>query len=177
MHRGAMWGVTGAVLVAACLAGLAGYHLYQRHLSSNLKRTLVAAMDPHCSIADVQQYLHAARPLVRTKRDAEVLAQTQKAFEMAVAAQQTMDEYRQYTLRNLNDTLQDATNKLEEYQGMSAAQVKEAIKEDEQIEKEKKQLSDEWDRDNDDAVKEQAEAGKLFNQVRAELGMPPLPQN
>jgi hypothetical protein len=42
--------------------------------------------------------------------------------------------------------------------------------------KEEKRESDEWKQRDNDADREQAEAGKLFNQVRAEIGMPPLPQ-
>jgi hypothetical protein len=128
------------------LAGFLGYYLYQRHLSSDLKRTLVAAMDPHCSVADVQQYLHAARPLVRTKRDAEVLAQMEHAFELDLDAQQTAQFLQQNPLPKLD-------------QIWGAAHGKET-----------------WDMQNDSEHREQAEAGKLYNQVRAELGMPPLPQ-
>jgi hypothetical protein len=164
------------------LGGFLGYYLYQRHLSSDLKRILVAAMDPHCSVADVQQYLHAARPLVRTKRDWDVLAQTQKAFEMAVDAQQTSDEYLQYLQQTLDDgvTRQSAFWKLEQIEeqyrseGLRVpadlkAQEAEALKEE-------KRESDEWKQRDNDADREQAEAGKLFNQVRADIGMPPLPQ-
>lgn len=69
MRKAVSLAVAGAVLAAVCLAGFLGYYLYQRHLSSDLRRTLVAAMDPHCSVADVQQYLHAPRTLGRACPD------------------------------------------------------------------------------------------------------------
>ncbi len=146
MRRGVALAVAGAVLASVCLAGFLGYYLYQHHLSSDLKRTLVAAMDPHCSVADVQQYLHAARPLVRTKRDAEVLAQTQEAFEMAADAQQTAQFLQQNPLQMLKQVW--------------GAELGEET----------------WKMQNDAEDREQVEATKLFNQVRSELGMPPLPQ-
>ena len=62
-------GVLAVILVGGCFGG---YQLYQRHyLSSGMKRTLTAAMDPSATESDIRTYIRDARLQVHTSRDAK----------------------------------------------------------------------------------------------------------
>jgi len=71
------------VAAVLCIAGIAavsvvGYRAYQSHLSSDLRRTLAAALSPGASIADVRTYQSDARRAVHTRKDREVDAKFER---------------------------------------------------------------------------------------------------
>jgi hypothetical protein len=79
-----------AVVVLLITGGAAGgYYLYQHHLSGDVKRLLVAANDEHSSEMETRQYVAQARPMVRTKRDREVLGQFEEATALSLVFRRT----------------------------------------------------------------------------------------
>jgi hypothetical protein len=72
------------LLVIIGLACVGSCRLYQRrYLSSDIKPTLKAAMDPAATEADVMAYIRDARLQVRTEKDAEVLQNFQTCVQLA----------------------------------------------------------------------------------------------
>lgn len=70
------------LVVVSCVGyGILRYH--NRHLSSELKRTLIASLDSSASEDDIHAYLREARLQVRTRKDAEVLQKFETAVEFA----------------------------------------------------------------------------------------------
>jgi predicted Zn-dependent protease len=82
-------------------AGIGIYRHYQaNHISSDLRRTLTAAVDPRCSMNDELTYLRDARAQVRSLRD----AQLEDYLQSAVESMQT--DFCSY-LRNMMTTSND----------------------------------------------------------------------
>jgi len=69
-----------AILITA---GFGGWHLYQNHLSSDLKRTLIAGVDPNANEADVHVYIRDARLQVRTKKDQTTFDKLVRVMQLA----------------------------------------------------------------------------------------------
>src|SRR5208283_3114742 len=84
----------GVSLVVLLITGgvTGGYFLYQHHLSDDLRRLLIAANDEHASQMETREYTAQARPLVRTKRDREVLEQFETALALLNSLQEDMQE-------------------------------------------------------------------------------------
>ncbi len=79
--------VTVALLVLLAAGSYLGYYEYDHHhLTSDLKRTLQAALDPDTTDADAAAYLRQAHLQVRTKLDAEVEGRFQQAVTLAMSA-------------------------------------------------------------------------------------------
>jgi hypothetical protein len=74
-------GVIGLVVLTAVCYG--SFRLYENHLSSTLKRTLLASMDSSASENDIRSYLRDARLQVRTQKDAVVLQELEDAVNCA----------------------------------------------------------------------------------------------
>lgn len=99
------------VLIAATSTG--GWYLYQHHLSDDVKRLLVAANDEHASQAETRQYVTQARPLVRTKRDRDVLEQFETALALVDRSQEEQredEEEIENNKRNLSATNLETTD-------------------------------------------------------------------
>lgn len=166
------------------LAGLAyaGYWRYDHtHISSSLRESLTAAVNPANTESDVLMDLNNAQSQIHTTRDAEVESILQRAVQLAqsaiAASQRTnahgkqnsaeLDKYvaleRQYKRRNiavpqsLKDYIQTATQEQKEAQQKAAAPDA-----TEQLDQKVAQ---------DDSV----QALLLFQQLRAALGLPLLP--
>jgi len=74
------------VFVVIGMAGIAalaveGYRAYQAHVSSDLRKTLTAALDPTTRVGDIRTYQRKARLDVHTKKDRDLDAK----FERLVA--------------------------------------------------------------------------------------------
>ncbi len=91
MRPTAWIGVSLAVVLIAG-ASTGGWYLYQHRLSDDVKRLLVAANDEHASQTETRQYVTQARPLLRTKRDREVLGQFEEALALLDSVQQDRQE-------------------------------------------------------------------------------------
>jgi hypothetical protein len=77
----------GLLLVIIGLACFGSYRLYQRrYLSSDIKRTLKAAVDPAATEADVMAYIRDARLQVHTEKDAEVLQNFETCVQLKMQA-------------------------------------------------------------------------------------------
>lgn len=59
-----------------------GWRLYQNHLSTDLRSTLIAATDPTASDADIHAYLRRARLQIRTERDVEIFGKITTAVQL-----------------------------------------------------------------------------------------------
>ncbi len=99
------------VLIAGCATG--GYYLYQHHLSDDVRRLLVAANDEHASQMETREYTAQARPLVRTKRDREVLEQFETALALLNSLQDDMQEDAEEIEKNERNERNLAANDLE----------------------------------------------------------------
>jgi len=173
------WVRQGVFLVLVAGAGYAGYRHYDRtHLSPSLRQTLIAAVDPRSTDTDVLIDLGNARSQVSTSRDAEVEARFERVLQLAQiasdasqrahargkAASAKLEKYlalqRQYQSRNmevpqnLKDVIQRATQEQKEAQ-------------------QKPDPTQELDRKL--AEDDSAEARNLLQQLRGDLGLPPLP--
>jgi hypothetical protein len=175
-----VFGIITAALVVCAAGTFFGWRAYQNHLSTPLRRTLTAAMDPNATIADFRQYLHEARPLVRTRKDAELLDEVQQAFQMAEEADQTSEEYANYLQTAVEDGAFHRSQfwKLEDIEegyrrdGIpEPAGLKTQIDDALQQEKLDAKL---WDERAEEAKLEQKRAEDLFTKIRAELGLPVL---
>ena len=157
--------------------GYAGYWRFDHtFISPGLKESLTAAVDPANTESDILADLRNAQSQIHTTRDAEVEAMLQRAvllMQSAEAASQTanasgnsaeLDKYialqQQYKRQNmkvpqsLKDYIQRATQ--EEQQAKKNPSAAEVL--DQQV-----------------AQEDSAQAAHLFQQLRAALGLPPLP--
>jgi Skp family chaperone for outer membrane proteins len=159
--------------------GYAGYWRFDHvFISPGLKESLTAAVDPANTESDTLADLRTAQSQIHTTRDAEVEAMLQRAvllMQSAEAASQTasasssgnsaeLDKYialeRQYKRRNMKvpqsliDYIQRATQ--EEQQAKKNPGADEVL--DQQV-----------------AQDDSAQAAHLFQQLRAALGLPPVP--
>jgi hypothetical protein len=76
-----IFGVSIGIIGLGCFGG---YVLYQRHyLSSDIRRSLTAAMDPTATESDVLTYIRDARLQVRTERDRETLEKFETCVQLA----------------------------------------------------------------------------------------------
>jgi putative alpha-1,2-mannosidase len=176
----------GLLLLAGC--AIYGFQYYQWHyLSTDLSRALTAAMDPAGNEKDVDGYLHDARLLVRTKRDATVLHKFETFFAEAKDANETKNRRFREVLQSLDDTVRGKDYEFyhqldairSSYRQMHVAvpktlqdQMTAELKEIPIRQKEKKESGDAEDRRAD---REQAHAQQLLKELRSDLGMPPLP--
>jgi hypothetical protein len=144
--------VTFALFIALIGLGcFGGYRLYQRrYLSSDMKRTLTAAMDPAASENDVVTYIRDARLQVHTERDIAILEKFETCMQLAKDASEIEQRLWKETLDSLS-----ALGSRSEYRWPE----KQAY--DLKLEKLAKD--------------EAGTAQKLYKEVRAELGLPPLP--
>jgi hypothetical protein len=170
------------LIAAACLIGLVacgfgGYHLYDNHhLSSDLKHTLRAAMDPNTSVADDRIYIRDARLQVRTKLDAQVLAKVERleAITDADAERSRLVLNRQQNLGK-SETVNRLVATARGYRAHGlpvpkslSDDIDQAI--DEDAEKTKELMT--W-ADREEA-KDHAETNKLYPEVLSDLGLPPV---
>ena len=156
--------------------GYAGYWRFDHtFISPGLKESLTAAVDPANTESDILTDLRNAQSQIHTTRDAEVESMLQRAvllMQSAEVASQTasansaeLDKYialqRQYKRQNmkvpqsLKDYIQRATQ--EEQQAKKNPSAAEVL--DQQV-----------------AQENSAQAAHLFQQLRAALGLPPLPK-
>lgn len=157
--------------------GYAGYWRFDHtFISPSLKESLTAAVDPANTESDTLADLRNAQSQIHTTRDAEVEAMLQRAVLLMQSAEAAsrpasasgnsaeLDKYialqRQYKRRNmkvpqsLTDYIQRATQ--EEQQAKKNPGATEVL--DQQV-----------------AQEDSAQAARLFQQLRAALGLPPLP--
>ncbi len=174
--------VSISVVFGLCILILGGSHLYQRHLSSDLKREIIACFDPSGTDNDAQRYIHDARLLVRTRKDAEVLSKLERAADMARHSGAVRQGHLSQTQEDITAMIMgtDNTSKLikirSEYLQRHAGvpqELENSIRDSMASDKEATARGEqEWK----DAVEEGKQALKLAQEVRADVGLPPLPE-
>jgi capsule polysaccharide export protein KpsE/RkpR len=141
--KSATLGLFVAVIGFGCFGG---YQLYQwRYLSSDIKRTLTAAMDPLASENDVMAYVRDARLQVHTQKDAEIL----EKVETCTFSAKDASEIEARLLKQLTNQLWASKGRQQEKQLYNVAEKR--------------------------AKDEERTAQGLSRELRAELGLPPLP--
>jgi len=163
------------------LAGLAyaGYWRYDHaFISPGLRESLTAAVDPANTESDILMDLRNAQTQIHTLRDAEVESMLQRAVlltQSAAAASQQSGAHGRGSSAELDRYL--ALQKQYKRRGMKVPQsLKDYIQRATQEEKEAPNKTNPT-RELDQQVSQQdsAEAAQLFQQLRAALGLPPLP--
>jgi hypothetical protein len=163
------------------LAGLAyaGYWRYDHaFISPGLRESLTASVDPASTQSDILMALRNAQTQVHTLRDAEVESMLQRAVlltQSAAAASQQTGANGKGTSASLEKYL--ALQRQYKRRGMKVPQsLKDYIQRATQEEQEA-QIKPDPTRELDQQVSQQdsAEAAQLFQQLRAALGLPPLP--
>ena len=145
-----------------------GRRLYEHHLSSDLRQTLVAAADPSASLDDVQAYVRDGRLQVRTERDRAELAKLVKLVQLQEDSEQLFVNLKGDIaggpcpqLEQLEQLEQlDSSEVTSSYGRNLATECKDNMR---LLEEEQKQV-------NNDTK----EFNRLFGELRADLGLPPL---
>lgn len=80
--------ILGYILPALVLLalGIVSHYMYERHLTGDFKRDMIAASDTEESLIEMDSYLHQARLDMRTKRDRELLERFEKAKRLMETA-------------------------------------------------------------------------------------------
>jgi hypothetical protein len=181
--KAAILGPLTAVMILSCFGG---YQLYQRrYLSSDLKRTLIAAMDPAVTENDIVAYLHDARLQVRTRKDAEILQKFETTIQFAKDASEINNRLFNERMKSIDDMTSRNTHfdKLvaiaQDYQKSGIVIPKDLLAQIHQARIDDKAEHDQqrsrWDADEQRAKDEATGAKKLYGEVRSELGLPPVP--
>jgi hypothetical protein len=185
----------GVSLVVLLIAGGAtgGYFLYQHHLTDDVRRLLIAANDEHASQMETREYTAQARPLVRTKRDREVLEQSETSLALLNSLQEDMQEDTEEIEENkralattdwMNDECYAAFRELADTKGYSATGVSPSTEVMNEMDKDRK-LGDECKKRQEQAFNERLDREKRngdlavqdLNSVRKAIGLPPLPKS
>ena len=186
MKRTLRLGSIATHLVVAIAGIFGGYVLYERHyLSSGLKRTLTAAMDASALENDVMTYLRDARLQVNTTRDAEVLEQLETCIQLAKDSREISDRHLNRAMQSLSNTTDELRtfNSLvdlrSKYWGahMPVPKNLQALIDEEaqNIKTRRKQDEELYAIEEKRASDESNTANRLYKEVRAELGLTPLP--
>jgi hypothetical protein len=163
------------------LAGIAyaGYWRYDHaFISPGLKESLTAAVDPANTESDILEDLHNAQTQVHTKRDVEVESLLQRAViltQSAEAASQRSSAHGKQNSAELQKSL--AQERQYKRRGMEVPQsLKDYIQQatHDKIEDQKQPDATEL-LDQKAAQDDSVQAQQLFQQLRATLGLPPLP--
>ena len=170
-----------AIVWLILLAGLAyaGYWRYDHaFISPGLRESLTAAVDPANTQSDILEDLRNAQTQIHTLRDAEVESMLQRAVlltQSAAAATQQSGAHGRGSSAELDRYL--ALQRQYKRKGMEVPQsLKDYIQRATQEEKEAQNNPDpNRALDQQTAQDDSAQAAQLFQQLRAALGLPPLP--
>jgi hypothetical protein len=170
-----------AIVWLILLAGLAyaGYWRYDHaFISPGLRESLTAAVDPANTQSDILEDLRNAQTQIHTLRDAEVESMLQRAVlltQSAAAATQQSGTHGRRSSAELDRYL--ALQRQYKRKGMEVPQsLKDYIQRATQEEKEAQNNPDpNRELDQQTAQDDSAQAAQLFQQLRAALGLPPLP--
>lgn len=160
--------------------------MYQRcYLSSDLKRTLIAAMDPAVTENDIMAYIHEARLQVRTRKDAEVLQKFQTAIQLAKDASEIDSRLFKERMQSIDSILSRNTpfdklvNVAKQYQDSGIPIPKDLLAKIDQAsidaKTDRNQQRGVWDAEEQREKEETTTAKALYKEVRSDLGLPPLP--
>ena len=139
--------ILGYLSMMAIVGVLVGYQEYdKRYISSDLRRTLTAAVDVTASQADIESYIRTARLQVRTKKDAALLGMYEQFMILSQIAAGRDARYRLLQQRDSEDIRRGTPQEWDE----RGKQEKEA-----------------WD----EARREEKEASELYKNVLKELGL------
>jgi hypothetical protein len=157
----------------------AGYWRYDHaFISPGLRESLTAAVDPATTQSDILMDLNNAQTQIHTTRDAEVESMLQRAVllaQSAEAASQSTGAHGKQTSAKLQKFL--AQERQYKRRGMEVPQsLKDYIQSATQDEKDAQKQPGATEQLNQKAAQDDsAEALRLFQQLRAALGLPPLP--
>jgi len=176
----------GLFFGSTALLCFGGYRVYDRHyLSSDLKRTLVAAVDPSASENDLVAYIRDARLQVRTTRDREVFTSFQDSYRLLKDVSEMRSRRlsdAMHSLRSMaaGDSMVEKLIEIRSEYWRSNIPVPKSL-----LEEIAKALNDEKAKETRDAElrdleekradAEEKKGRALYAEVRTALGLPPLP--
>jgi len=174
-------------LVAGCIGG---YRMYQRYyLSSDLRRTLTAAMDESATEADIQSYLRTARLQIRTKKDTNTVRDFEECLALAKDAAEISRRHWKESLESIAASgpygkeykhYDDLIDTVKRYWSAGRETPKELSaeihQESQRIKTEREQKEKRYKSEEETGKQESAKALSLLNGVRATLKMPPIPK-
>jgi len=167
-----------AIVWLILLAGLAyaGYWRYDHtFISPGLRESLTAAVDPASTQSDILKDLTNAKSQIHTTRDAEV----EGLLERAVLLTQSAAAASQHNGNSADSDLDRDLALQRQYRrrGIQVPQsLKDAIQQAAREQKEAQQKPDPtMQLDQQVSQQDSADAAQLFQQLRAALGLPPLP--
>ncbi len=155
------WLVACGLLAILGGCALGAWRIYERHLSADLRRTLMAAADPDCSEADLRAYIREARLQRRTEKDRAVVEELEQAVALAADAEQQDAEYWQDWRAGMQESLGPVDVPQAEWDAHLRREKADDAAADKALQLEKS-----------DAVA----AKQFFAKFRADLGLPPLAQ-
>ena len=166
-----------ALLLCVCSAiigSLAIHHLYERHLSSEFRRLMIAADDEHESYAEQAIFIHDARKAARTEKDIELLRNYEQANDLMLQANETV-EHAQQALEEEQHDIQNLSEKFAQDRATTSAdQVKLGTDVEEARIDARRKLNQNIE-SVEKSKKQMREAIALHNSIRKELGLPDLP--
>jgi hypothetical protein len=180
-------GLLGLLLLAAVGLGCFGaYEEYEWHyLSAQLKTTLTAAMDSSATQNDIATYMRDARLQVHTKRDGQVLQKFESCIELGKDSADITDRHFKKFLTDLDEmtsrksNMDQLLNIESEYIRMRVPVPKELKNHIEEAladsKEERKRDREIYEAEEKRAKAESATALEFYKELRADLGLPPIP--
>jgi hypothetical protein len=168
------------LLLVFSASGYAAYNYYNNHhVSSDLKRTLTAAMDPANKDSDIESYMHDARVQVRTKKDSELIGKMNQLLAIAAAQEQryenTMERIRKSGEKRPVAKMIEIENEYRADHLPVPAKLKDQITTE--LKEERAEFDQQIKDDEADAIrakKQESDAERLVAEIRHDLGLPPI---
>jgi hypothetical protein len=173
------------LLAVAGLGGFAAYEQYEwRHLSSDLKRTLTAAMDPSATLGDIATYIRDGRLQVRTERDAQVIQKFEKCIQFLRDSGDIQARHYKQLMSSL-DALSSRNTYVDKLIYMQSEYVRSHRPIPESLRSElnravaeeqarKKQDDELYEAEERRAKQESADSEQFYKELRVDLDLPPI---
>jgi hypothetical protein len=162
------------LLLASAVVGLAGfawsYH-HQRALSAEVKAAVLATLGDNTNYADATAYVRAAKLACRTRRDFEVVGRLDKLVTLANAAQEDDRLSWKLVMDNLRAAGDQSWRLCKFNHSMAFCRL--------QLQQESDELkrNQELEKSYSESSKVEAkQARALLVQLRADMNLPPLPE-
>jgi hypothetical protein len=166
-----------SLLSAIGLIGYGSCQGYEHHLSADLKRTLIASMDPSVTIDDLHVYLRDARLQVRTDKDKEVPEKFQTSVRLLEDSKEICNRQDKeiHALVSGNGPYTRVVLLIMRYYKAHLNPPKELLAQYENDQKREQHREMIWDLEQKRSAEEERAGKKLNAEVRESLGLPDLP--
>ena len=174
--EGKMKSTLATILIGlALLGGIAfgGYTLYERHISTEARAAVLAALGDNVNDADVAVYLRTAKLAIRTKRDAYIVGLLDKTVEQAEKASRDQQEWTNsiFDSSTVDPLLETEKIDCQQLYGVHSSECRADAENAQSAIKEHK---DEVNMHRTSADAEEKEAKRLMEILRTEMGLQQL---